>query len=220
MTGPAHITGVEPTNRMSPAYTTPASGTWMIRSPGVCAGPTSSRRSLRPPTSRLSSPSNSLRGRGDVDAVEVERGEHVADVVADRAEPDARQHRQRQRADHRQRQPADQPHPAREPVEAVERARVLPADELGAPPRRDDLGVRDELVPVDVVRVGVRVDERPDRRAAREVGERVEHAPRQLQVGERVDQRRLAVARSRARRSTRTTRRSAGSTRGSPRRRS
>ena len=48
--------------------------------------------------------------------------------------------------------------------------------------------------------------------------ERVEHPPRQLQVGERVDQRRFAVADHEARRSTRTTRRSAGSTRSSRRR--
>ena len=60
--GPTHITGVEPTNATSAANTTRASGTCTIRSPCVCAGPTSIARPP-PPTSRSSRPENVRVGR-------------------------------------------------------------------------------------------------------------------------------------------------------------
>ena len=50
--------GVTPMNRMSAAIAIFASGTQTIRSPGVWAGPTSIRRTMRPPTFSSSSPEN------------------------------------------------------------------------------------------------------------------------------------------------------------------
>ena len=47
---PAHMIGVPSMNRMSPVNTTPASGTWAIVSPCVCAGPSSIRSTPRSPT--------------------------------------------------------------------------------------------------------------------------------------------------------------------------
>lgn len=56
--GPAHMIGVTPMKRMSAAIAIRASGSQTMRSPGVCAGPTSIRRTSRPPTSSSSSPEN------------------------------------------------------------------------------------------------------------------------------------------------------------------
>ncbi len=61
-TGPAHMIGVPSMNRMSPVNTTPASGTWAIVSPRVCAGPSSSRWTSRSPTRSSCRPSNDSVG--------------------------------------------------------------------------------------------------------------------------------------------------------------
>jgi hypothetical protein len=56
--GPAHTIGVPLMKRMSPVYTTFASGTCTITSPLVCAGPTSINSTTRPATSMSRRPSN------------------------------------------------------------------------------------------------------------------------------------------------------------------
>ena len=71
--GPAQTIGVPPTNRMSPVNTTPASGTWTIASPSVCAGPTSIELTARPPTVERRAGRERRRRQAHLDPLEPER---------------------------------------------------------------------------------------------------------------------------------------------------
>ena len=174
--GPAQTMGVPPMNRMSPVKTTPASGTWTIASPSVCAGPTSIRWTARLPTVRSSRPSNVVLGGRSSMPFEPERPEDAADV---RGELGA------------------------EVVGVLEHAHELRRRGLelrGRAGRRVDLGAgRQEPVPEAVVAVAVRVHRRVDRAALGDAPHRVEHVARELEVEQRVDEQRCPVRRDQAR---------------------
>ena len=116
------------------------------------------------------------------------------DVIAERAQRHAREAGKRKAADHGQRKAPDRPQDGRQLLEAAaahagDSSRIKCAAALG----RDDVGARQELVAPHVVPVRVGVDERPDRHVDT-LGDRVQHALREPQVQERVDQQRLVVA--------------------------
>jgi hypothetical protein len=153
---------------MSPVNTTPASGTWTIASPVVCAGPTSSRRTSRA-DAQVEPAVERRRGRAQLDALEGERAEDVAHVAAELG-PEVRG------------------------LERGERLRRC-LGHLGGGGRGgvELRGGRQELVAEAVVAVGVRVHRGVDRVAVGDRPHRVEHRARQVEVEQRVDEQRRAA---------------------------
>ena len=185
--------GATPTNRTSAANTMLASGTWTIRSPGVCAGPTSISRTSRPATESVSSPPNSRVG-GVMRTPEKSNGDRIQPTYSPSARSGRRGRRGRGSVPTTGR--GRRPTVRRMGASCLNR-RSVAADSsrirVGGGAGRDDVGAGQQLIAKHVVPVRVGVDERPDR-LADALGDLVQHALRQPQVEERVDQQRLAVA--------------------------
>ncbi len=145
--------GVTPMKRMSAAIAVRASGIQTIRSPGVCAGPTSIRRTSRPPTS---SPGERAGWRHKPHLVELERAKGLTDIGGNHSHVAAPRVGQWHRS--------GCPQGAGQGSEALHLGRRLGFHHRRCSLGGDDLRLRELLVSPPVVAIGVGVDERLDRR--------------------------------------------------------